>query len=126
MTRRLRLDLGYDGTDFRGWAAQPGLRTVQGEIEAALAMASREEVATTVAGRTDAGVHARHQVCHVDLSDEAWARLAPRGGESADAATASSSVDEAVAGKGEQTQSLTSKTPVWPFSARESAWLTKE
>ena len=41
MTRRLRLDLGYDGTDFRGWAAQPGLRTVQGEIEAALTMASR-------------------------------------------------------------------------------------
>ena len=54
MTRRLRLDLGYDGTDFRGWAAQPGLRTVQGEIEAALAMASREETTTTVAGRTDA------------------------------------------------------------------------
>ena len=90
--RRLRLDLGYDGTDFRGWAAQPGLRTVQGEIEAALAMASREEITTTVAGRTDAGVHARHQVCHLDVSDEAWARLAPRGGESADAATASSIV----------------------------------
>ena len=91
-TRRLRLDLGYDGTDFRGWAAQPGLRTVQGEIEAALAMASREEMTTTVAGRTDAGVHARHQVCHVDLSDEAWARLTPRGGESSQAATASSIV----------------------------------
>ena len=75
--RRLRLDLGYDGTDFRGWAAQPGLRTVQGEIEAALAMASREEATMTVAGRTDAGVHARHQVCHVDISDEAWARLTP-------------------------------------------------
>lgn len=89
MTRRLRLDLGYDGTDFRGWAAQPGLRTVQGEIEAALAMASREEVATTVAGRTDAGVHARHQVCHVDLNDEAWARLTPRGGQTAEATTAS-------------------------------------
>ena len=89
--RRLRLDLGYDGTDFRGWAAQPGLRTVQGEIEAALTMASREDIVTTVAGRTDAGVHARHQVCHLDVSDEAWARLAPRGGESADAATASSS-----------------------------------
>ena len=85
MTRRLRLDLGYDGTDFRGWAAQPGLRTVQGEIEAALAMASREETTTTVAGRTDAGVHARHQVCHVDLSDEAWARLTPRGGQTAEA-----------------------------------------
>ena len=89
MTRRLRLDLGYDGTDFRGWAAQPGLRTVQGEIEAALAMASREEMTTTVAGRTDAGVHACHQVCHVDLSDEAWARLTPRGGQSAEATTAS-------------------------------------
>ena len=91
-TRRLRLDLGYDGTDFRGWAAQPGLRTVQGEIEAALAMASRQEVTTTVAGRTDAGVHARHQVCHVDLSDEVWVRLTPRGGESSQGATASSIV----------------------------------
>ena len=86
--RRLRLDLGYDGTDFRGWAAQPGLRTVQGEIEAALAMASREGATMTVAGRTDAGVHARHQVCHVDISDEAWARLAPRGGESDEGASA--------------------------------------
>jgi len=90
--RRLRLDLGYDGTDFRGWAAQPGLRTVQGEIEAALAMAAREEATTTVAGRTDAGVHARHQVCHVDVSDEAWARLTPRGCEGDEAATASSIV----------------------------------
>ncbi|MBS4875623.1 MAG: tRNA pseudouridine synthase A, partial [Actinomyces sp.] len=88
--RRLRLDLGYDGTDFRGWAAQPGLRTVQGEIEAALAMASREEIVTTVAGRTDAGVHARHQVCHADISEAAWARLSPRGGERDDGSVASS------------------------------------
>ena len=90
--RRLRIDLGYDGTDFRGWAAQPGLRTVQGEVEAALAMASREEIVTTVAGRTDAGVHARHQVCHADISEAAWARLSPRGGEADDEAVASSIV----------------------------------
>ena len=88
--RRLRLDLGYDGTDFHGWAAQPGLRTVQGEIEAALAMVSREDVVTTVAGRTDAGVHARHQVCHLDVNDEVWARLVPRRGPGGEEATASS------------------------------------
>ena len=90
--RRLRLDLGYDGTDFRGWAAQPGLRTVQGELEAALAMASREEIATTDAGRTDAGVHARNQVCLADVSEDAWARLSPRGGAAVDEAVAASIV----------------------------------
>jgi tRNA pseudouridine38-40 synthase len=58
----LRLDIEYDGSGFRGWARQPGLRTVQGELEAALARILREEVALTVAGRTDTGVHARGQV----------------------------------------------------------------
>ena len=55
----MRLDLGYGGTDFHGWAAQPGLRTVQGELEAALATvlpADRAGVSVTVGGRTDAGV----------------------------------------------------------------------
>ena len=68
---RLRLDLSYDGTAFRGWATQPGLRTVQGEIEAALATILRLDVPPqlTCAGRTDAGVHARGQVAHVDLDD---------------------------------------------------------
>jgi tRNA pseudouridine38-40 synthase len=68
---RLRLDLSYDGTDFRGWATQPALRTVQGEIESALAMILRLTTTPqlTVAGRTDAGVHARGQVAHVDLDD---------------------------------------------------------
>ena len=68
---RLRLDLSYDGTGFRGWATQPGLRTVQGEVESALATILRLDQAPqlTCAGRTDAGVHARGQVAHVDLDD---------------------------------------------------------
>jgi len=57
-----RLDLAYDGTPFDGWARQPGRRTVQGELEAALATVLREPVLLGVAGRTDAGVHAEAQV----------------------------------------------------------------
>ncbi len=70
---RLRIDLAYDGTSFHGWAAQPGLRTVQGELSAALATVLRVPPGTRVdvvcAGRTDAGVHARGQVAHCDLPD---------------------------------------------------------
>ncbi|MFE3447709.1 tRNA pseudouridine(38-40) synthase TruA [Nonomuraea sp. NPDC059194] len=73
---RLRLDLGYDGTDFSGWARQPQRRTVQGEIEDALGKILRlDEVSLTVAGRTDAGVHARGQVAHVDLPMTALGEL---------------------------------------------------
>lgn len=53
-----RLDIEYDGTDFAGWAAQAGHRTVQGELEAALAQVLPAPVRLAVAGRTDAGVHA--------------------------------------------------------------------
>ena len=69
---RLRMDLAYDGTHFHGWAAQPGLRTVEGELTEALSMVTRIPVSLTVAGRTDAGVHASDQVAHVDVPRETW------------------------------------------------------
>ena len=72
---RVRLDLAYDGTDFRGWAAQPGLRTVQGTLEEGLETILRRPVRTVVAGRTDAGVHAAHQVVHLDLTEPEWEGL---------------------------------------------------
>ncbi|UDY24287.1 tRNA pseudouridine(38-40) synthase TruA [Nocardioides sp. Kera G14] len=76
---RIRIDFAYDGTDFSGWAMQPGLRTVQGELQAALAQALRlEEAWVTVAGRTDAGVHARGQVCHVDVDEPVLVQAAGR------------------------------------------------
>jgi tRNA pseudouridine38-40 synthase len=71
----VRLDLGYDGTDFSGWAVQPGRRTVQGELTTALAQILRVPVSLTVAGRTDAGVHASGQVAHLDVPAEVWATL---------------------------------------------------
>ena len=69
-TGSFRLDIEYDGAGFSGWAAQTGLRTVQGELETALATILREPVALTVAGRTDAGVHARGQVASFETGAE--------------------------------------------------------
>ena len=69
-----RLDLAYDGSGFRGWAANAGVRTVQGCLEEALAVALRHPVETTVAGRTDAGVHARGQVVSFTVPEAARSR----------------------------------------------------
>ncbi|GAA3896491.1 tRNA pseudouridine(38-40) synthase TruA [Leifsonia kafniensis] len=82
--QRIRLDIAYDGTTFAGWAKQPELRTVQGEIEDALATILRRHGPVSdlvVAGRTDAGVHARGQVAHFDLTaEQAHALVQPRRG----------------------------------------------
>ena len=103
---RIRLDFGYDGTGFAGWARQPGLRTVQGELEAGLSkilrftrgfetelrsstrlgstepttdgLATDGAVQVAVAGRTDAGVHARGQVAHLDVPASIWKDLPGR------------------------------------------------
>jgi tRNA pseudouridine38-40 synthase len=64
---RVKLTLEYDGLDFHGWAAQPGLRTVEGELRAAVASVCPAWSGLAVAGRTDTGVHARGQVVSFDV-----------------------------------------------------------
>jgi len=77
---RIRLDFGYDGTAFSGWAMQPGKRTVEDELSAALTLILRapKPVRLVVAGRTDAGVHARGAVVHADVDPTGWALLPGR------------------------------------------------
>lgn len=75
---RIRLDIAYDGTHFRGWARQPGLRTVQETLESSLARVVGGQPRLVVAGRTDAGVHATGQVAHVDLDEAQRDRVLAR------------------------------------------------
>lgn len=66
LNRRIKLVIAYDGTDFRGWAAQTGLRTVQGTLTEAVRRVSGEDCEIVGASRTDSGAHAKGQVCHFD------------------------------------------------------------
>jgi tRNA pseudouridine38-40 synthase len=77
---RIRLDFGYDGRWFSGWAMQPDKRTVEAELSAALTLILRapKPVRLVVAGRTDAGVHARGAVAHADVDPAGWALLPGR------------------------------------------------
>ncbi len=78
-TKRIKLVVSYDGTDFRGWAAQTGQRTVQSTLTEAVRQATGEDVEIVGASRTDSGAHALGQVCHfdtnVDMEPENWARV---------------------------------------------------
>lgn len=78
-TTRVRMDISYDGRDFFGWAIQPGRRTVAGVLLESMARLVGQGVplGLTVAGRTDAGVHATGQVCHLDLPAALYEELAP-------------------------------------------------
>ena len=75
---RLRLDISYDGTDYAGWAVQPGRRTVAGKLTQALTTILRTPARPMAAGRTDAGVHAAGQVAHVDIDPGALLDVIPR------------------------------------------------
>lgn len=70
--------MAYDGTALHGWARQPAQRTVRGDLEDALATVLRRPVELTVAGRTDAGVHAVGQVAHCDVPADLWAEQRDR------------------------------------------------
>jgi tRNA pseudouridine38-40 synthase len=79
---RLRIDLSYDGGDFHGWAVQPGLRTVEGELSTGLAtVLGLPSVSLVCAGRTDTGVHARGQVVHVDVDESVLDAARGRGSD---------------------------------------------
>src|SRR5699024_12103694 len=74
-TFRIRVDLAYDGTSYHGWATQPGLPTVHEPDEMGLGKIFRQPIKTTVAGRTDAGVHAARQVIQYYIAPQQWEKL---------------------------------------------------
>jgi tRNA pseudouridine38-40 synthase len=129
-TRSYRLDIEYDGSRFAGWASQPGLRTVQAELETALETILREPVALTVAGRTDAGVHAWGQVASFAIADPAPVDLKRRlnGITPGDiAVTAAEPAPEGFDARGEATSRsycyrLFTRRPLSPFERGRALW----
>ncbi len=79
MNRNIKCEISYDGTDFHGFQIQPNHRTVQGELESALYRLTKQKISINASGRTDAGVHAKKQVCNFitdsNIPGEKW-RLA--------------------------------------------------
>ena len=129
-TGSFRLDIEYDGSRFSGWASQPGFRTVQAELESALETVLREPVALTVAGRTDAGVHARGQVASfattVELPGDLLRRL---NGLTPDdlAVTAVTTAAEGFDARGDATSRsyryrLLTRRPSSPFERGRALW----
>lgn len=125
-----RLDIEYDGSRFSGWARQPGLRTVQGELEVALETVLRDPVELTVAGRTDAGVHAWGQVASFRTEAEVPADLASRlNGLSADdlAITSAGPARDGFDARGDATSRsyryrLLVRRPPSPFEQGRALW----
>jgi tRNA pseudouridine38-40 synthase len=125
-----RLDIEYDGSRFVGWAKQPGQRTVQAELETALETVLREPVALTVAGRTDAGVHARGQVASFEAAGDAPGDLLRRlNGVTPDdiAVTAAVPAPDSFDARGDATSRsyryrLLTRRPASPFERRRALW----
>ena len=125
-----RLDIEYDGSRFSGWASQPGKRTVQAELETALATVLREPVALRVAGRTDSGVHARGQVASFDAVAEVPGDLLRRlNGVTPDdiAVTAAAPAPPGFDARGDATSRsyryrLLTRRPASPFERGRALW----
>jgi tRNA pseudouridine38-40 synthase len=116
---RLRIDLGYDGSGFSGWAAQPGRRTVEEVLAGVLGRVLRlpGPPSLTVAGRTDAGVHARGQVVHTDVPAPAWAALSGQG-TAGQSTAGQSTAGQSTAGQGTGDQGAAGQSTVGQPPAR--------
>jgi tRNA pseudouridine38-40 synthase len=128
--RSYRLDIEYDGSGFSGWASQPGMRTVQAELEIALETVLREPVQLSVAGRTDAGVHAWGQVASFRTVSEVSGDLLRRlnGITPKDVAiTAAEAMPEGFDARGDATSRsyryrLLTRRPSSPFEQGRALW----